>query len=170
MTILDWVLVILLVLAFLGGFKRGLISTLGGIIGLVVGAVLAGQFYDVVAGWLSGFGWLSEATLNIVAFIVILLAVASLVSIIFGIIGKIFKIIQLIPFLGLINRFGGAILGLVEEAILLGIALNVAARFFEGMPAGDYIALSAVAVFLVWVGGLLIPLLPEAIKHLDLPF
>jgi len=170
MTYLDWILVVLLGLSLLGGFRRGFINTLGGIVGLVLGAIVAGQYYDVVADWLAGFGWLSPATMNIVGFIVVLLFVASIVSIIFGILGKVFKIIKVIPFIGLINRVGGAILGLIEEVILLGIALNVAARFLEGMPAGDLIAESSVAVFLASIGGILVPLLPEAIKHLQLPF
>jgi len=170
MTILDWVLVVLLGLAFFGGFKRGFISTLGGIVGLVLGSLVAGQYYDVLSEWLGSFGWFSLSTLNIISFIAILLLVAAIVSVIFGVIGKIFKIAQIIPFIGLINRIGGAALGLIEEAFLLGIALNVAARFLQGTPAGDYLAGAPLAVFLATIGGLLIPLLPQAIKHLDLPF
>ena len=143
---------------------------MGGIIGLIVGALLAGQYYDVLADWLATFGWLTEATLNVISFIVILLFVASIISVIFGIIGKVFKIIQIVPFLGLINRIGGAVLGLLEEAILLGLAINVAARFLEGTGAGDYIAGAPVAVILAMIGGWLVPLLPDTIKNIELPF
>jgi membrane protein required for colicin V production len=70
---LDIVILIILVLSAFGGLKNGLIKSLLSLIGLIVGVVLAGRFYESFSGVLSFIS--SERAAHIAAFVIIFLLV-----------------------------------------------------------------------------------------------
>lgn len=113
---------IILVIAFLGiignGWKNGAIQTLGRIIGSVLGFLLARSFSISLAFIFQIF--LSSGWARFVAFVMIFLLVTSVIGIVFKLADGAFKIISIIPFVKSINRFLGAILGIVEAFVVLG--------------------------------------------------
>ncbi len=163
--------VILIVIVFsfaVAGFMLGLIEAIGALIGLALGAWLAGQYYGQVAGWMASTLHFSGMWSNIVAFLLIFGLVNRLIALVFWLINKIFKIASLIPFVGTINRFAGLILGFVEGILVCGLALYVMAKFGGQIPwLISAIDGSKIAHALVGLTSFLTALLPEALNKIQ---
>jgi len=84
---------------------------------------------------------------------------------IFWLINKIFNVVAVIPFLKTINRLAGAVSGFLEGSLVLGVVLIMIGKFpFANfiIPAVDA---SSVAKYLISVGKVLLPLLPELVRQ-----
>ncbi len=166
MNIVDIVLLVILAGFILSGFWFGIIHMVGSLVGLLVGAWTAGHYYEALAQW--GAPWIG-GNLNlarIIAFFVIFVIVNRLFGIIVFIAEKLFKIIAIIPFMKTFNRLLGALFGLIEGTLTLGLVVYFATKFqvsgqFEILLIGSQIA-NALSV----VGLLLSPLLPKALQAL----
>lgn len=173
MTIFDLALILILFIFVATGYRLGFIHTLGALLGTVAGVLLASHYYPQVSAKLIKFFLGDPTTAKIVSFLVIFVVTNRLVGLVFWIIDKIFKLLHFIPFLGLINHIGGAVLGLAEGVIVLGVTL-----YFSGKIAGfvpwfaDAMKQSELARELVNYSKLLIPLLPEAVRQIksNIPF
>ena len=168
MTLIDIILLILLGGFVLFGFWFGLIHSLGALFGVVVGAGFATRYFDVVTQWLHPYTGGPINVVRIVVFIIIFIIINRLVGFIFYIIDKTFRFVTILPFIAGINRLGGAIIGLVEGALVLGLILY----FSEAYPISEEFAKmiiekSTVAHYLLSVAKILMPLLPEAMKELE---
>ncbi|MBI4406930.1 MAG: CvpA family protein [Candidatus Kerfeldbacteria bacterium] len=121
MNILDWVIVVWLVIAFLLGARLGLIYRIGHIIGLVVGIWLAFTYGMTVASWL-GDSW----GIRIAVVLFLIAGVAELGGLVATLLDKAFKIVSWLPFLKLANGIIGGIVSLLTHLVLLGIVLSFA--------------------------------------------
>lgn len=163
MSTADIVLLILWFGFVWAGFWYGLIQTLGGIVGVIAGAIIAGRTYAVAGGWLGGVG--DRAGLGQwLAFTVIFVVVNRAVAIATGSVGKILNVVKIVPGVGSINRLGGALVGLVEGALVLGLLVGLAQRLEVSPSLTAYLEGSRVASLLGSIGSSLMPLLPEAIR------
>lgn len=166
MNYLDLVLLIALGGFVLYGLWFGFIHMVGTVAGLVFGALVAGWYYPVGSSWLQHY--LGNANVaNFIAFFVIFVLVTRLVGLVFWIVEKAFGFISVIPFLMTFNRLLGAALGLVEGALVLGLAVWFAARFPFSVPFVDAMQSSAFAHILNFAGGLLAVLMPTALKSVQ---
>ncbi|TET25353.1 MAG: CvpA family protein [Dehalococcoidia bacterium] len=148
---LDIVILVALVITTLIGLKIGLIKAALSLAGLIVGVILAGQFYVPLAGQLT---FIPQATVaKVVAFAIILLGVMIIASIL----ARFLKWAASLMMLGWVNRLGGAIFGLVLGAILCGAFLAIWVKF---LGAGDAIAHSGLANLLLARLPLVLGLLP----------
>jgi uncharacterized membrane protein required for colicin V production len=165
MIIFDLVLLIILGGFVLYGLWFGLIHSIGVLIGTVAGAYLAARWYEPVASLLGYFGG-HQNIARVVCFLIIFALVDRLVGLLFWLVDKVFSVLKIIPFLGLANRLLGATLGFAEGVLVLGLTLYVAARY----PLGDWfttsLADSKIAHYLIDVGSILTPLLPEVLKQI----
>ncbi len=166
LTIFDLILLIILFLFVAFGFVFGLIQTIGALVGVVLGAWIAGIYYPAFGGWLSPFLLNNINLANIIAFIVIFTIVNRLAGLVFHIINKIFNIISIIPFTKSLNRILGALFGFLEGTLVLGLILYFVSRFevsawFTGVLAG-----SKIAAWLIEMAGIITPLLPELVRQL----
>lgn len=143
------VLVILAVSAF-NGLRQGLIKAALSLAGLIIGVILAGQFYQQLAGLLAFIP--NEDIANIAAFILILVGV----MVIANILARLLKFAVSVVLLGWVNRLGGAVFGLVLGAIFLSAILATWAKFF----GSDSISESFMATFLLDRFPLILALLP----------
>lgn len=123
MTWLDWVLLLALAFSIISGLMRGLIKTVFGLAGLVVGLLLAGKFYAVLAPSLS---FIPQENLARIAAFVIIVAVVGIIA---SVLGAIFKKIADLMALGLFDRLGGGVLGLAISVLSLGAALALLLQF-----------------------------------------
>ncbi|MEK7516515.1 MAG: CvpA family protein [Patescibacteria group bacterium] len=167
MTLFDIILIVILGGFVLFGFWFGLIHTLGALVGTVVGAWAAGHYYDALALWLSGIIGGNLNVLRVIVFVVLFTIVNRLVGLLFFILEKVFKVLTIIPFLKTINRLAGAVLGLAEGVLVLGLSIYIASRY----PLGEWftgmvLARSSVARYLSGLADVLAPLLPEAVRTL----
>lgn len=162
MTIFDLVLLLLLFGFAWFGFWFGLIYSLGGLIGMVAGAILASRWYDIVAVRLS-FLFGDHANLaKVVCFIVLFLLIWRIIAWLVSLINKLFNL----PFIRPINQLFGGLFGLLEGGLVLGLILYFVTKF----PIGSWdkiIANSQVAQALLKVARILWPLLPVALKQIQ---
>lgn len=165
LTIFDLILILILFLFIAFGFALGLIETIGALVGVVLGAWVAGQYYEPFGGWLESILLGHGNTSRVIAFIVIFVLVNRLTGLVFHLVSKLFHLLSFIPFTKTINRLLGALLGLLEGTLVLGLSLYFIVRFpfsdwFSGVITG-----SKVAVWLMEMGNFLAPLLPEIIRQ-----
>jgi len=167
LTILDLILILILFLFIAFGFALGLVQTIGALVGVVVGAWLAGVFYEPVGAWLEPILLGHGNTARIVAFIVVFVLINRLIGLVFWILNKVFNLISIIPFTKTINRLLGALLGLLEGTLVLGLIIYFVSRFEISEWFTEVLAGSQVAVWLAWVASILAPLLPELLRQLE---
>jgi len=167
MTFFDLILLLVLFGFIWFNFWQGLITSLGGIISLILGVFLATRWYDVIASNFLSIVIHNQNIARLVAFILIFIVARLLVILIFKIINKIFDLLSLIPFLQPINHLGGGIFGLVEGGLLIGLVLSFLSKF----PLGDWwvkiLTSSNIAPILVKFSHILSPLLPNVFKQIQ---
>lgn len=158
-----------LLIVFLGfvwfGFWRGLIQTLGSIVGIFLGAVLASRWYDDIA-LIFGEKLAENEIFNIVIFILLLLFIVKITGFIFQLIHKALNLLAVLPGMKLVNRVAGAILGALEGALFLGVALNFIKTVAEDTIFADTFAGSWAVDFFISFAAWLVPLFPEAIRKM----
>ncbi len=121
---LDIVLIIALIIPIFTGLKQGLIKAALSLAGLIVGVVLASNFYEPLSKMLGFIP--QEAVANIVAFILILAAVMIIASVL----AALLKFTARAVMLGWVDHLGGAIFGFLLGAILWSALLAIWVKFF----------------------------------------
>ena len=132
---LDIVLILSFALFAFSGFKRGLIRAVLMLAGLILGVFLAGQFYVPLGGFLP----ITNVTAaNIIAFILIFVAVVAVVSVVAFLLRKTISAIML----GWADKLFGAVFGFVAGAVICGALLALFAHFLdiEGTVSQSWIA------------------------------
>ena len=148
---LDIILLIALVIPTFIGLKQGLIKAVLSLVGLIIGVVLAGNFYEQMAGV---FGFIDNPNVaNVVAYVVILVVVL----IIAAVAAKLLKTFIKAVMLGWVNNTGGAIFGFLVGMIFLGAIMATWEKFF----GPDMLAESFIAEFLLKKFPLVLGLLPK---------
>ncbi|MFH1173189.1 MAG: CvpA family protein [bacterium] len=170
MVIFDLVLLVILFIFVGFGYWLGLIHTFGALVGVVIGAYLAGVWYEPLGDWWSPVFLSHDSLAKIIAFIVLFLVINRLIGFIFWIIDRIFNIVSIIPFLKSINRLGGALLGLAEGVLALGLILFVIGKYSNSEWFNQVVGDSGVAGWIMAIAGIIIPLLPEALKMIKSKF
>ena len=129
--LIDIIAAILMVIACLRGYQKGLILAIFSILAYIVGLAAALKLSAVVAGYLEGSMNISSKWLPFVSFIAVFLITVLLVR--WG--GKLIeRSIQLV-LLGWINRLGGIILFAVLYLIILSIFVFYAEKLQLLQPA-----------------------------------
>lgn len=150
------------------GFWAGLIKALGRLIGLFLGIALASHYYTLLA---PAWTWLffdNQTITEIALFIIIFVFVSRITGLIFWVIDRFFDIVRFIPFLTSINRLLGAILGLIEGIIIVGVVLLLLSQYQLSDRLQEVIATSQMAGILLDMMVLITPLVPDS--FVDLPF
>lgn len=152
MSWLDIIIIVGLVVAALSGLKTGLIKAVLMLAGLVVGVILAGQFYLPLSQQLTFIG--NAAVAGIAAFAIIVVGVMILAAIA----AKVLRWTAEAIMLGWLNRLGGAAFGLALGAVFWSAALVAWVKFVG--PA-EVILESGIATFLLSVFPVIMGLLPQ---------
>ena len=153
MSWLDLVIVVVLAVGAFFGLRMGIIKAVLSLAGVIVGVVLAGQYYVALADVLPFFSETSSAA-KIVAFAIILIVV----MVIAVVLARLLKWATSVMMLGWVNHLGGAALGLVLGAIFCGALLAI---WVKWMGAGDTITASMIAPVLLDKFPGVLALLPE---------
>lgn len=148
---LDIVLIVSLVIPTVIGLRQGLIKSVLSLAGLIVGIILAGIFYEALAGLLTFIPTVAIA--NIVAFIIILVGV----MVIAAILAQLLKMVISAVMLGWVNHLGGAIFGFLMGAVLWSAILATWVKFF----GAGIVTESLIAAVLLDKFPLILALLPE---------
>ena len=121
MEVIDIVILILIGVGAIQGLMKGSIKVLASIVGFVAGLLLARALFGTVAEQLAPALGTSITIAQILAFILIWVAVPIGCSLIASVLTKALNVIQL----GWLNRLLGALLGAVKVMILVGIGIYV---------------------------------------------
>lgn len=148
---LDIILLIALVIPTFIGLKQGLIKAVLSLVGLIVGVILAGNFYEQLAGI---FGFIDNPNVaNVVAYVLILVVVLVIAAVAAKLLKSFIKVVML----GWVNTTSGAIFGFFIGMIFLGAIIATWEKFF----GPDMLADSFIAEFLLDKFPLVLALLPE---------
>jgi len=123
MSWLDIIILVIIVITTLIGLKVGIIKALLSMAGVVVGVILAGRYYVLLAEHLTFIPQPSLAKL--VAFVIILIVV----MIIAAVLASLIKWVVSAILLGWVNRLGGAVFGFVLGAIFCGALLSIWVKY-----------------------------------------
>ncbi|MBU4369742.1 CvpA family protein [Patescibacteria group bacterium] len=163
MSFFDLILLLLLFGFVWFGFWNGLIRTLGGIIGLVLAVFVAGQWYETVALKLLPFLSDNLSLARLLSFILVFIITQFIIICLLKVVNKIFNL----PVLKILNRLTGAIFGLIEGGLILGLVLYFSTKFTLVPNWAEILNSSSIAPTLISFGKILQPLLPQVLKQIQ---
>lgn len=167
---MSWldILILLSILGYVwGGFVTGLIQSIGGLVGLFVGTIVATRTYDHFGNLLTPVFGGNGVLADIAAFIILFLLVSRLIGLAFFLVDKMFNLIAIVPGMKFLNKLGGAGFGLLEGALFTGITLQFITRLPISLPFGDTINNSAMAQWSLSLAAWLVPLFPDVLKQAE---
>ena len=149
---LDIVIIVLIAIPTLIGLRTGLIKSAFSLAGAIVGIILAGNFYFVLAEQLTFISQQSIA--KIAAFAIIFIGIMIVAGILATILTKIVSMVLL----GWVNHLGGAAFGFLLGAVFCAALLAIWAKF---LGISETISTSELAVTLLDRFPMVLALLPE---------
>jgi len=153
MSWLDIVIIVPLAIPTFLGLKVGIIKAVLSLAGVIVGVVLAGQYYVALADVLPFFSETSNAA-KITAFAIILIVVMVIAIVL----ARLLKWAASVVMLNWVNQLGGAVFGLMLGAIFCGALLAI---WVKWLGAGDVITESMIAPVLLEKFPRVLALLPD---------
>ncbi len=131
MNILDIILGVILLLAFISGFRKGLFVALASLVGLIAGVFGAIYFSDFAGGYISQwFNW-SDQTTKLASFVVTFLVIVILINMA----GKFLTKIADFAALGLLNKLLGGVFALLQYAFIISVLF----MFFNNSNITGYV-------------------------------
>jgi uncharacterized membrane protein required for colicin V production len=125
MTLVDWAIVVVMVLAVFGGLSQGLFRSVFALGGLFLGLVLAAWNYGIIAKLFLPLVRV-EAVADAIGFLLIALIVMGIAAVAGKILSKIFHRMGL----GCLDRLAGAAFGFFQGALLVTLVILAALAFF----------------------------------------
>ena len=121
MNYIDIVLAIILVLAAISAYRKGLIAEVASLAALVLGIWGAIKFSYITSEFLIENFNLQTDHLNIISFVVTFIVIVILVHIVGNTVNKIVDTVML----GFVNKLAGLVFGVLKSALILSIILVV---------------------------------------------
>jgi membrane protein required for colicin V production len=116
---LDFILIIVLVLAVIKGYQRGLIIGVFSFLAIIIGLAAAMKLSIVAAGYIGQAIKVSDAWLPVISFIVVFILVVLLIRLGANMIQKTVEI----SMLGWVNRLGGILFYVAIYAMVYSVVL-----------------------------------------------
>ena len=164
--IFDIILIIIICGFVLKGFRLGLIEGIGSIVGIIVGLIVATNYYLDIADKLPWLFLNNQQVAETLSFLLVFIIANRAIAFVFWIFDKVFKIIAFIPFLKSFNRLLGAALVFLEGVILIGIVLNVLINFSHTETWSNRVDSSKVAYLVRRAANIVNPLIPKSVEEL----
>lgn len=129
MNFIDYIFIFILFFSVIGGYKNGLIAEVASIAALILGIWGAIHFSEVTSEQLVRYFNFHSAHMDIISFAVTFVIIVILVHIVAGTVSKMFE-----PgVLGVFNKMGGIIVGLLRSLLFLSIMLLIFDRIDRDM-------------------------------------
>ena len=122
--ILDVIYIVLLVMALVKGYSKGLVLAVFSIVAFVVGLAAALKLSAVVASWLGDTTSISAKWLPVVSFLLVFIVVVIIIRTA----GKVLESTVEWAFLGWVNKLGGILLYAVAYTIVYSVFLFYAEK------------------------------------------
>jgi len=125
MTIVDWAIVIIMVIAVLGGMSQGFFRSFCSLAGLVLGLAVAAWNYGHVAALLLPVVRI-RAVADTIAFLLLALLIMAVAAFLGSFLARAFRSLGL----GCLDGFAGAIFGFFQGVILVTLGIIAIVAFF----------------------------------------
>lgn len=125
MEIIDIIVAVLLLIGVIAGLKEGFVKQIAALVGLVAGLLVGKALYMTVAEQIQPFLHMSEKTVQVVAFILILIVVPLIFSLLAWLVSRVLKSVGL----GILDRLLGAVVGILKYALLAGVIITAVELF-----------------------------------------
>jgi membrane protein required for colicin V production len=122
--VIDIIFMILIAMACLKGYRRGLIVAIFSFLAIIIGLAAAMKFSVVVAGWLQNSTNINKQWLPFLSFMIVIIAVVILVRWLAGLLQKSVEHLMI----GWLNRLGGIIFYVVLYITVYSIVLFYATQ------------------------------------------
>src|SRR6185437_11698417 len=132
MTLVDWAVIGILLCAVIGGLMEGFFRSVCGLLGLVLGLVIAAWNYGRLARLLLPLVRI-PAIANTIGFLLIALVVMGLIGLVGNLLAKAFRLLGL----GWLDGLAGAVFGFFQGVLLIVIGILVVVAFF---PQAQWVA------------------------------
>lgn len=168
MSFLEIIIIAVILYYTWAGFKSGFIRTLGGLVGFLVGIFFASRYFEPIA---STWQWLffgSELFAKFFVFVFLFVLTGKLFKLVTFILDRAFNLLRFIPFTKSLNKIAGAVFGLLEGSLIVGLALYFMVRFPFNESWLLRIENSQLLKQLVKFAEILTPLIPEAITKMKI--
>lgn len=117
----DLLVLIFLIVAFINGYRKGLVSMLVGLVTVVLAAVFAGKLADSLLPHIQKLFGSSPQVATVLSYVAAFLAIGAVVSMIGFLVQKLFESVNLNFF----NRILGSIVSIGTTVVVLSILLNL---------------------------------------------
>jgi membrane protein required for colicin V production len=121
MNYVDIIILIILILSAIGGFKNGLVTELASLAALILGIWGAIQFSYITTDLLIKYFDIKTNHLNIISFAVTFVVIVILVHVVAGVINNLVNT----GVLGITNKLGGMVFGILRSILFLSIVLLI---------------------------------------------
>jgi len=133
MNVLDIIILGLLVLGLINGFRKGLFVEVASLVALVAGIYGAIHFSNYAGDFLMDKVDWNEKTVNITAFAITFIVIVLLIALA----GKALTKLADFAALGLLNKLLGAIFGLLKMAVILSVIFIIFDSINKKLPFTD---------------------------------
>jgi len=117
----DLIILIFLLVAFVNGYRKGLVMMLVGLATVILAAVFAGKLAVTVLPYLQKTFDFSPQVTHVLSYVAAFLAIAAVVSLIGFLLQKVFESVNL----NFINRILGGVVSMGTTVVVLSILLNL---------------------------------------------
>jgi len=121
MTTIDIIILILLGVGVVVGFARGFLKQLASVVGLIAGLLVARALFVMVGEKLAPQIGTSVTVAQIISFVVIWVAIPLILHVVASMLTKALEVV----YLGGINRFFGALFGMLVSLLWIGLFIHV---------------------------------------------
>jgi len=121
MNYIDIIIIILIILSAIGGFKNGLVTELASLAALILGIWGAIHFSDITTGLLIKYFDLKSDHIKIISFGVTFIVIVILVHIVGNVVSNMIDS----GILGVTNKLGGMVFGVLRSILFLSIVIMV---------------------------------------------
>ena len=152
----DWMILVVILASIIQAIRAGFFREAFGVVGLVLGYLLAAWKYGSLAGWLESF-LRSQAFSEVAGFLIIFLAVTILASLA----GRVARWAVKESGLSFLDRILGGALGLVRGCLVVAVVLMAMTAF---SPASQWLQDSRLAPYFLVAGRAAIWVAPSEMR------
>lgn len=117
----DLIILIFLLVAFINGYRKGLVTMLIGLATVILAAIFAGKLVPAVLPYLQKTFDFSPQVTHVLSYVIAFLAIAAVVSLIGFLVQKLFESVNL----NFVNRMLGSVVSIGATVVVLSILLNL---------------------------------------------
>lgn len=162
----DIVIFVIIFFFIFNGWRGGLLRTVGSLIGLIVGVLIASRYYLALANWLLKITEWNGNFAKIVMFAAAFIIISRLVGLLFTHLINSFAIVRRLPLVGFLDGVLGLTFGLLEGVLLVGVLVYFMSKFPISPAVMKELTSSRIAPYCLKAGAILVPFIPDAVRTL----